>query len=108
MGGARVSVRLHQTAAMHSPWQLWTACISPSRAALVQPGPCALPHSPWPSSPCRPARLASLCARSKELAAAIWRPELGVAEVVLQRGRLLTHMGFAKGPRLFLFIEEAV
>ncbi|KAL4437793.1 hypothetical protein ABPG77_005705 [Micractinium sp. CCAP 211/92] len=44
----------------------------------------------------------------KDLAAAIWRPELGLAEVVLQRGRLLTHMGFTKGPKLYLFIEEAV
>ncbi len=48
------------------------------------------------------------CPRSKDLAAAIWRPELGLAEVVLQRGRLLTHMGFTKGPKLYLFIEEAV
>jgi hypothetical protein len=42
------------------------------------------------------------------LGAAIWRPELGLAEVVLQKGKLLAHMGFTRGSKLYLFIEEAV
>ena len=44
----------------------------------------------------------------RELGAAIWRPELGLAEVVLQKGKLLAHMGFTRGSKLYLFIEEAV
>jgi hypothetical protein len=42
------------------------------------------------------------------LAAAIWRPEVQLAEVVLQKGKLLAHMGFTRAAKLFLFIEEAV
>ena len=44
----------------------------------------------------------------RDLGAAIWRPELGLAEVVLQKGKLLAHMGFTRGSKLYLFIEEAV
>lgn len=44
----------------------------------------------------------------RDLAAAIWRPSMGLAEVVLQRGKLLPHMGFTKGAKLFLHVEEAV
>ena len=47
-----------------------------------------------------------LCRR--DLGAAIWRPELGLAEVVLQKGKLLAHMGFTRASKLYLFIEEAV
>ena len=43
----------------------------------------------------------------RDLAAAIWRPHLGVAEVVLQRGKLFTHMGFTQGSKQYLFVEEA-
>ena len=45
--------------------------------------------------------------RRRDLAAAIWRPELGLAEVVLQRGKVLAHMGFTRGAKLLLFPEEA-
>lgn len=45
--------------------------------------------------------------RRRDLAAAIWRPELGLAEVVLLRGKVLSHMGFTKGPKHYLFPEEA-
>lgn len=44
----------------------------------------------------------------RDLAAAIWRPALGLAEVVLQKGKVLSHMGFTRGAKLFLFVEEAV
>ena len=44
----------------------------------------------------------------RDLSAAIWRPELGLAEVVLQRGKLLAHMGFTRGGKLYLFVEEAL
>ena len=44
----------------------------------------------------------------RDLAAAIWRPELRLAEVVLQKGKLLAHMGVARGAKLYLVIEEAV
>lgn len=44
----------------------------------------------------------------RDLAAAIWRPKLGLAEVVLQKGKLLSHMGFTRGGKLYLFIEETV
>jgi hypothetical protein len=43
----------------------------------------------------------------RDLSAAIWRPALGAAEVVLQRGKLLAHMGFTRGGRVHLFPEEA-
>jgi hypothetical protein len=43
-----------------------------------------------------------------DFAAAIWRPDLALAEVVLQKGKLLTHMGVTRGNKLFLCIEEAV
>lgn len=46
--------------------------------------------------------------RRRDLAAAIWRPDQGLAEVVHQRGKLLSHMGFTRGAKLFLHIEEAV
>lgn len=42
------------------------------------------------------------------MAAAIWRPEELVAEVVLQKGKLFSHMGFMRGRRLFLHAEEAL
>lgn len=59
--------------------------------------PTGLPPHPTPSPASR-----------RDLAAAIWRPELGLAEVVLQKGKLLAHMGFMRGSKLYLFIEEAV
>lgn len=43
-----------------------------------------------------------------DFAAAIWRPALALAEVVLQKGKLLTHMGVSRGNKLYLCIEEAV
>lgn len=49
---------------------------------------------------------ATIC--RKELAAAIWRPQHRGAEVVLQRGRLFSHMGFIWGKKLFLHPEEAL
>lgn len=45
--------------------------------------------------------------RRRDLAAAIWRPELGLAEVVLQRGKVLSHMGLTRGAKLYLLPEEA-
>ena len=47
-------------------------------------------------------------ARRKELAAAIWRPELRMAEVVVSRGKMFAYMGFLHGARLYLHPEEAV
>eukprot|EP00887_Chlorella_sp_A99_P000001 scaffold16.g1.t1 len=44
----------------------------------------------------------------KDLAAAIWRPELQLAEVVISRGKLFTHIGVLHGTKLYLHIEEAV
>jgi hypothetical protein len=55
------------------------------------------PPPPLPPPPCR-----------HDFAAAIWRPDLALAEVVLQKGKLLTHMGVTRGNKLFLCIEEAV
>lgn len=55
--------------------------------------------------------LASLWAAErvgKELSAAIWRPELDLAEVVLQRGKAVTHLGCQQRSKLYLHIEEAV
>ncbi|PRW45365.1 tRNA-splicing endonuclease subunit Sen54 [Chlorella sorokiniana] len=49
----------------------------------------------------------ALARSGRDLAAAIWRPELGLAEVVLLRGKVLSHMGFTKGPKHYLFPEEA-
>jgi hypothetical protein len=46
--------------------------------------------------------------RRKDLSAAIWRPEHGVAEVVLLKGKLFSHMGFVWGSKLFLHIEEVL
>lgn len=42
------------------------------------------------------------------MSAAIWRPQERVAEVVLQKGKLFSHMGFMRGSKLHLHIEEAV
>lgn len=44
----------------------------------------------------------------KDFAAAIWRPEKCGAEVVLQKGKLFSHIGCFWGPKLYLTIEEAV
>ena len=63
------------------------------------PAPCVHRHFP-------PRSFAPRCRR--DLSAAIWRPELGLAEVVLQRGKLLAHMGFTRGGKLYLFVEEAL
>jgi hypothetical protein len=46
--------------------------------------------------------------RRKDLAAAIWRPERRCFEVALQRGKLLNHVGFMQGSKLYLHVEEAV
>ena len=46
--------------------------------------------------------------RRRDLAAAIWRPALAAAEVVLQRGRLLEKMGWQRGAKLYLHPEEAL
>lgn len=43
----------------------------------------------------------------KELSAAIWRPSLGLAEVVLQRGKAVAHLGVQQRSRLYLHPEEA-
>ena len=48
------------------------------------------------------------CSCRKDVSAAIWRPNKCVAEVVLQKGKLLSHMGFMQGSRLHLHVEEAV
>lgn len=79
---------LHCCCRLTADWH--PCCLSP---------PC--PHSNPPHAPL------PLWSR-RDLAAAIWRPELGVAEVVLQRGKLLPHMGIQRGPKQYLFIEEAV
>lgn len=55
--------------------------------------------------------LASLWAAErvgKELSAAIWRPDLELAEVVLQRGKAVAHLGCQQRSKLYLHIEEAV
>lgn len=55
--------------------------------------------SPW---------LAPIFSCSKDLSAAIWRPQYKAAEVVIQKGKLFSHMGFMWGKKLFLHIEEAM
>eukprot|EP00889_Picochlorum_renovo_P006705 jgi/Picre1/33735/NNA_001214.t1 len=44
----------------------------------------------------------------RDFAAAIWRPEKCGAEVVLQKGKLFSHIGCLWGPKLYVTIEEAV
>ncbi len=44
----------------------------------------------------------------KDLAAAIWRPSKCAAQVVLQKGRLFSHVGCLWGGHMYLTIEEAV
>lgn len=67
-----------------------------------------------PGTPLQPPAWRSLsplrcCAsRRRDLSAAIWRAHLGVAEVVLQKGKLFTHMGFMQGSKFYLHIEEAL
>jgi hypothetical protein len=43
----------------------------------------------------------------KDLSAAVWRPALRAAEVKLQRGKLMSHIGFTRAGRLYLHPEEA-
>lgn len=42
----------------------------------------------------------------RDFSAAIWRPDLCLAEVVLQKGKVLGHLGFIQGSKLYLFPEE--
>ncbi|KAG2436905.1 hypothetical protein HXX76_006424 [Chlamydomonas incerta] len=44
----------------------------------------------------------------KELSAALWRPHLGAAELVKQRKHTARDIGFIRGRRIYLQIEEAV
>lgn len=46
----------------------------------------------------------SLC--SRDLSAAIWKPDMGLAQVVLNRGRIISHLGFIQGGKHNLFPEE--
>ena len=47
-----------------------------------------------------------LSAHADNITVAVWRAELGVAEVLRPRGKHLTRMGYQVGTRAFLFPEE--
>jgi len=43
-----------------------------------------------------------------DLSAAIWRPKHRAAQVVRQKGKLLSRIGFMWGSKHFIHIEEAL